>query len=74
MTHTISTISALRLLGYRCEVWPCGKFAGVPMAVLEITDLKTAATVYVPESATLEQALQAINDKNEQFDSASREK
>lgn len=44
-----------------------GDFAGITLKALQITDLKTAATVYVPESSTLEHALEMIKTKNLAF-------
>lgn len=57
----------LKECGFDCKVWPCGEFAGISMAALQITDLKTAATVYIPESSTLEHALEMITTKNLAF-------
>lgn len=61
-----SLITQLRGMGYRVEVWSQLDMVNVA----EITDLATAATVYVPESSTLDEALTAINKKNEQFRNA----
>lgn len=66
-THEITTTDALTLLGFRCKIWPCGEFAGTSLAALEITDMSTAATVYVPECSTLEHCVEMIQAKNAAF-------
>ncbi len=70
----MSTIESLRLLGYRVHIWPCGEFAGTSLSAIEITDLTTAASVYVPELSTLEHCIEMINTKKLAFERAEQTK
>lgn len=65
----MTTVAAqLRAMGYRVERWVCFQVNGTP--TMEITDLKTAATVYMRETATLAQCIEAIDNKNKAFQDA----
>lgn len=59
----MTTVAAqLRAMGYRVHYWTMSN-----ALTIEITDFKTAATVYMRDTATLKQCLEAIDNKNKAF-------
>lgn len=63
----MSLIEQLRAMGFRVEVWPIGLAYGEILSAIEITDLATAASVYVSECSTLHHCLEMIETKNKAF-------